>query len=100
VKLYFHFSADKEVLVSLYALPHTPCVLTLRSSLGLLGQFGQSLSSRHLATHQPCPQGIYHLGLYVNSGAARYLHPQKAGTIRTDRIKIGLEKSEENRRPD
>ncbi|MBS3842464.1 hypothetical protein [Proteus mirabilis] len=78
MKLYFHFSADKEVLVSLYALPHTPCVLTLRSSLGLLGRFGQSLNSRHLGTHQHCPYGIYDLGHYVNTGASSYLYPQQA----------------------
>lgn len=39
------------------------------------GQYGQSLNSRHLVTHQPCPHGIYHLGHYVNSGA-RYAREQ------------------------
>jgi len=46
--------------------------------LGLLGQSGQSLSSRHLGTSQHCPYGICYLGHYVNSGAASYLYPQKA----------------------
>jgi len=50
----------------------------VRHPLGLLGQFGQRLNSRHLGTNQHCPYGICYLGHYVNSGAASYLYPQKA----------------------